>query len=249
MSGRAYNRPSAEPTADTPEPTIQERTPGPTPGSAHRPARTSHLLPGDLDTDSDEDQDLTAEELIQREGRRLEERAAARAAAQQTSNTERPPERPTTSRWRAPSILGVFGSQTPTTGPSQEPREQQLPGTFIPDTPERPSRSRSAREHPERPDAPPPAPDPPTGTMADPGPARLPPPKLPKPPMFSGKEEDLKPDKLKRWLRTVKKHLARSGLNNDSPGVADYYSAYTDGKANNAYQTLDKEVEDLTLAQ
>jgi len=84
--------------------------------------------------------------------------------------------------------------------------------------------------------------------MTDPGPARLPPPKLPKPPMFSGEGADLKPDKLKRWLRAVKKHLARSGLNNDSPGVADYYGAYTDGKANNAYQTLDKEVEDLTVA-
>ena len=59
----------------------------------------------------------------------------------------------------------------------------------------------------------------------------------------------MKPDKLQRWLRTVKKHLARSGLNDDSPGVGDYYSAYTDGKANNAYQTLDREVEDLTLAQ
>jgi len=85
--------------------------------------------------------------------------------------------------------------------------------------------------------------------MADPGPARLPPPKLPKPPMFSGEGEDLKPDKLKLWLRTVKKHLARSGLNDDSPGVADYYGAYTDGKANNAYQPLEREVEDLTLAQ
>jgi len=85
--------------------------------------------------------------------------------------------------------------------------------------------------------------------MADPGPARLPPSKLPKPPMFSGEGEDLKLDKLKGWLRTVKKNLARSGLNDDSPGVADYYGAYTDGKANNAYQTLDREVEDLTLAQ
>jgi len=67
--------------------------------------------------------------------------------------------------------------------------------------------------------------------------------------MFSGEGEDLKQDRLKRWLRTLKKHLARSGLNDDSPGVADYYGAYTDGKANNAYQTLDREVEDLTLAQ
>ena len=77
----------------------------------------------------------------------------------------------------------------------------------------------------------------------------MPPPKLPKPPMFSGEGEDLKPDKLKRLLRTVKKHLARSGLNDDSPEVADYHGAYTDGKAKNAYQTLDREVEDLTLAQ
>jgi len=67
--------------------------------------------------------------------------------------------------------------------------------------------------------------------------------------MFSGKGEDLKPDKLKRWLRTVKKHLARSGLNDYSTGVADHYGAYTEGKANNAYKTLDREVEDLTLAQ
>jgi len=163
--------------------------------------------------------------------------------------TERLPERRTTRRWQAPSILGVFGSQTPTRAPSREEREQQLPGTFIPETPERPSRSRSAREHPERPDPPPPAPDPPTGTMADPGPARLPPPKPPKPPFFSGEGEDLKPDKLNRWLRTVKKYLARSGLNDDSPGVADNYGFYTEGKANNAFQTIDTEEENLTLQQ
>jgi len=85
--------------------------------------------------------------------------------------------------------------------------------------------------------------------MAEPGPARLPLPKIPKPHMFSGEGEDLKSDKHKRWLRTVKKYLARSGLNNDSPGVADNYGAYTEGKANNTYQTLDREVEDLNLAQ
>jgi len=116
------------------------------PGPADTPARTSHLFLGDLDTDSDEDHNLTAEELIQREAWRLEEIAAARAAAQQTSETEHPPERPTTSRWRARSILGVFASQTPTRAPSREHREQQLPGTFIQDTPERPSRSRNTRE-------------------------------------------------------------------------------------------------------
>jgi len=31
--------------------------------------------------------------------------------------------------------------------------------------------------------------------------------------------------------------------------VADYYGAYTDVKANNAYQTLDREGENLTLPQ
>jgi len=143
----------------------------------------------------------------------------------------------------------VFGSQTLTRAPSREHREQSLPGTFIPGTPERHSRSRSAREPPERPDPPPPAPNPPTGTMADPGAARLPPPKPPKPPFFSGEGEDLKPDTLKRWLRTVKKYLARSGLNDDTPGVADDYAFYTEGKANNAFQTLDTEEENLTLPQ
>jgi len=85
--------------------------------------------------------------------------------------------------------------------------------------------------------------------MADPGPARLPPPKPPKPPFFSSAGEDLKPDKLKRWLRTVKKYLARSGLNDDSPEVADYYGFYREGKANKAFQTIDTEEENLTLPQ
>jgi len=204
-------------------------------GQPETTPRSSHLLPGQLYTDSDEDRKLTAEELIQRETQGLEKRAGARAAAQGTSETERPPERPSTSRWRAPSILRVFGSQTPTRAPSRELREQSLPGTFIPDTPERASRPRNSRQPSERPDPPLPAPDLPTGTMADPGPARLPPPKVPKPPMFSGEGEDLKPDKLKRWLRTVKKYLARSGLNDYSPGVADYYGFYTEGEANNAF--------------
>jgi len=85
--------------------------------------------------------------------------------------------------------------------------------------------------------------------MADPGPARLPPPKPPKPPFFSGEGEDLKPDKLKRWLRTVKNYLARSGLNDDTPGVADYYGFYTEGEANNTFQTLETEEENLSLPQ
>jgi len=85
--------------------------------------------------------------------------------------------------------------------------------------------------------------------MAEPGPTRLPPPKVPKPPMCSGEGEDLKPDKLKAWLRTVMKDLARSGLNDNSPGVADHYGFYREGKASKAFQMLDREQENLTLPQ
>jgi len=85
--------------------------------------------------------------------------------------------------------------------------------------------------------------------MGDPGPARLPPPKGPQPPIFSSEGEALKPDKLKQWLRKVKTDQARSGLNDDSPGVVDYYGFYTEGKANNPFQTLDTEEENLTLLQ
>ena len=148
-SGRAYNSFSAEPTDDTPEPTTQEPTPGPTPGSADIPARCSHLLLGDLDTDLEEE--LTAEEIIQRKTPQTEESATATAAAHQTSETELPPGHPTTSRWRAPSILGVFRCQTSPRVPSREHREQSLPdtGTFIPDTPERLSRPRNSRQPPK----------------------------------------------------------------------------------------------------
>jgi len=77
----------------------------------------------------------------------------------------------------------------------------------------------------------------------------LPPHILPKPPISGCEGEDLKADKLNGWLRHVEKHLARSGLNDDSPGVGDYHGAYTKAMAKNAYQTLDREVEDLNLAQ
>jgi len=156
------------------------------PGSTDTPARTSQLLPRDLDTDSDEDHSLTAEELIQREAQPLEERAAARAPTHHTADTERSQEWHSTRRWRAPSPLRVFTCQTPTRAPSRAYREQSRPGTFILDIPERHSRLRRARAPPQRPDAPPPAPDPPTGTMADPCQARLPPPKVSKLPIFSG---------------------------------------------------------------
>ena len=52
-------------------------------------------------------------------------------------------------------------------------REHSIPGTFI-DSPDRPRRSRNKTSPPEEPDAPPPAPE---NSMADPGPARISPPK------------------------------------------------------------------------
>jgi len=48
--------------------------------------------------------------------------------------------------------------------------------------------------------------------------------------MFPAEGDVRKPDKLKPWLRTVKKHVAQYGLNDDSPGVADYYGVYPEGK-------------------
>jgi len=47
----------------------------------------------------------------------------------------------------------------------------------------------------------------------------------------------------------VSKYLARSRLNDDSAGVADYYGFHTEGKANKAFQTLDSEEENFTLRQ
>ena len=75
----------------------------------------------------------------------------------------------------------------------------------------------------------------------------MPPPKPPKPPFFSSEGEDRKLDILKQWVRTVKKYLARSGLNDNSPRVVDNYGFYTEGKASNAFQTLDTEEQNLTL--
>ena len=77
----------------------------------------------------------------------------------------------------------------------------------------------------------------------------MPPPKLPKLAIFTGKGQDLKPDKLNVYLRTGKKYRATSEPNHDSPALVDYYGAYTEGKANKAYQMLDRGVEDLSLAQ
>lgn len=44
-------------------------------------------------------------------------------------------------------------------------------------------------------------------------------------------------------------YLARSEPTHESPGVADYYGIYREGKAKNALQTLDTEEENITLVQ
>ena len=126
------------------------------PGQADAPRQTV-LLPGDLDTDSDEE--LSTEQIIQREERRvLEQAAAARAAPQLVSETERTPARPSTSRWRAPSIVGAFRSRPVSQVPSQtQSREHSIPGTFI-DSPDRTRRPRNDTSPPEAPDPPPPRP-------------------------------------------------------------------------------------------
>ena len=85
--------------------------------------------------------------------------------------------------------------------------------------------------------------------MADPGPARLPLPKPAKLPIFSGEGEDLKPNKLQRWFKTMRKTLSKSGITDDTPDVADWYGMYTEGAAQSAFQTLDDEFDNLTLDQ
>ena len=85
--------------------------------------------------------------------------------------------------------------------------------------------------------------------MADLGPARPPPPKLPELPKFSGEDQVLKPNKLQRWFKTTRKCLAKSGITDNTPDVADWYGMYTEGAAQSAFQTLDDEQENLTLDQ
>ena len=85
--------------------------------------------------------------------------------------------------------------------------------------------------------------------MANPGPARLPLPKPAKLPKFSGEDEDLKSNKLQRWLKTMRKTLSKSGITDDTPDVADLYGMYIEGAAQSPFQTLDDEFDKLTLDQ
>ena len=56
--------------------------------------------------------------------------------------------------------------------------------------------------------------------------------------MFSGEGDDLKPDRLKRWFWEVKKYLSKHDVDDDRENVVDYYGAFTEDRAHNAYLTL-----------
>ena len=58
------------------------------------------------------------------------------------------------------------------------------------------------------------------------------------PAKFSGEGDDLKPDKLKQWFREVKKYLSKHDVNDDTEDEVDYYGAFTEERAYNAYLTL-----------
>ena len=49
---------------------------------------------------------------------------------------------------------------------------------------------------------------------------------------------DLKPDKVKRWFREVKKYLSKHDVNDDTEDVVDYYGIFTEERTHNAYLTL-----------
>ena len=74
--------------------------------------------------------------------------------------------------------------------------------------------------------------------QGDAGPSKRPKIKLPQPAKFSGKGDDLRPDKLKRWFREVKKYLSKHDVNDNTEDVVDYYGAFTEERAHNAYLTL-----------
>ena len=87
--------------------------------------------------------------------------------------------------------------------------------------------------------------------MSEAGPSRKPKIKLPQPAKFSGEGDDLKPDKLKRWYREVRKYLSKHDINDDTEDVVNYYGAFTEKRAHNAYLTLldEYDEEEPTLEQ
>ena len=64
--------------------------------------------------------------------------------------------------------------------------------------------------------------------QGDAGPSRRQKIKLLQPAKFSGEGNDLKPDKLKRWFREVKKYVSKHDINDDREDVVDYYGAFTE---------------------
>jgi len=81
--------------------------------------------------------------------------------------------------------------------------------------------------------------------MADPPPpARIPPPKIPAPAKCSGEGDDLKPDKLKRWLLSVERYLSRHHMTEaNKPAIVDWYGSLTEGRAEGAFLTFMKDRE------
>ena len=82
-------------------------------------------------------------------------------------------------------------------------------------------------------------------SLQDAGPSRNPKIKLPQTAKFSGEGDDLKPDKLKRWFREVKKYLSKHDVDDDKEHVVDYYGALTEDRAHNAYLTLLDEYQEI----
>ena len=74
--------------------------------------------------------------------------------------------------------------------------------------------------------------------QGDAGPSRRRKINLPQPAKLSGEGDDLKPDKLKRWFWEVRKYLSKHDVNDDREDVVDYYDAFTEERAHNAYLTL-----------
>ena len=82
--------------------------------------------------------------------------------------------------------------------------------------------------------------------QGDTGPSRRPKIKLPQPAKFSGEGDDLKPEKLKRWFQEVRKYLSKHDVNDDTEDVVDYYGAFTEEPAHNAYLTLLDEYDEVS---
>ena len=75
--------------------------------------------------------------------------------------------------------------------------------------------------------------------------------KIPTSSIFTGEGEDLKPNRLNRWYREVKLYLKTFDINDDHDEVVEYYEAYTEKQAKDAYMTLldEQEPDQPTLVE